>query len=104
MCDGARGKKISEDRLLKEKERKERKSSGKSLRFCTPVADGRTDGHMYVRTDIRICAGTCNGRGIYQRSTLSLNGRKKVAEVDGGAALVDRNRRTRRGLVNFYWA
>jgi len=40
-------KKISEDRLLKEKERKERKSSGKSLRFCTPVEDGRTDIRMY---------------------------------------------------------
>lgn len=58
MCNGAGGKETREDRLLKEKERKERKSSGKSLRFCTPVADGRTD----ERTDIRMY-GRTNMRG-----------------------------------------
>jgi len=59
--------------------------------------DIRMDMHEYVRE--RATDG-----GTYRRSNLSLNSRKKVAEVDGGAALVDQNRRTRRGLVNFYWA
>lgn len=67
----------------------------------------RTNG----RADRRTCVWTyeyvrerATDGGTYRRSTLSLNGRKKVAEVDGGAALVDRNRRTRRSLVNFYRA
>lgn len=76
--DGAEKRETGEDRLAGGKEIKERKSGGKSpLAFAC-----RTDGRTYGR--LRICAGTDGGE-TYRRSTLSLNGRKKVAEVDGGA-------------------
>lgn len=47
----AEKKKTSEERPVRERERerKGRKSSGKSFRFCTSVADGRTDVSTYVQ-------------------------------------------------------
>lgn len=61
--DGAEKRETGEDRPAGGKERKERKSDGKSpLAFARPC---RTDGRerTYVRACVRICAGTCNGRG-----------------------------------------
>lgn len=54
------------------------------------------DAYGYVRE--RVTDG-----GTYRRSTLSLNGRKKVAEVDGGALRAGGPKpQNERGLVNFY--
>lgn len=50
--DGAKKRETSEDSLAGGKERKERKSGGKSPCFCTPVPDGWTGTYVLTRTDM----------------------------------------------------